>query len=211
MGTGKLIALGLGMLVLAAGAPQGRAVARPQGAGAAVAVGELLVARAEVPDARFARTVVLVVSRTAAGTAGLVLNHRGEAALAGLFPDVAAAAGRGDTAFVGGPVAPAQILCLLRTSGPLHEAAEVLPGVFVSSSLELMGMAFNAQQPASAFRVFQGYAGWKPGQLERELAAGAWTVQPGAAATVFDPDPATLWQRLSAPAPLRHPSRDDGP
>ena len=45
-------------------------------------------------------------------------------------------------------------------------------------------------------RVFAGYAGWGPGQLEAEVDAGAWHVERGVAATVFDDDPESLWPRL---------------
>ena len=40
-----------------------------------------------------------------------------------------------------------------------------------------------------------GYAGWAPGQLESELAAGAWFVVDPDETLLFDPDTATKWQR----------------
>jgi putative transcriptional regulator len=166
----------------------------------APAAGVLLVATPRVTSGRFHQAVVLLVTVSAKGAAGLVINQPGTTPLARLFPHSAAAQARTDAAFEGGPVAEKTILCLLHIQGPLREARALLPQVYFSTSPALMELALNAQQPAASFHVFQGYTGWTPGQLSRELAAGLWTVMPATAALVFDPDPATLWQRLLAPA-----------
>lgn len=169
-----------------------------------LAVGKLLVARAPVPDGRFRHAVVLLVGLSSQGeAAGLVLNRPGSTPLSRLFPGVTSAKGRSDAAYSGGPVDSSRIFCLLHLTGPLHEASTVLPGVYISDKVSLMHMALNAREPASSFRVFQGYAGWSPGQLPRELAAGLWTITPASIQLIFDHDPATLWARLSAPAVSR--------
>lgn len=166
----------------------------------ALHVGQLLIARAQVPDGRFRHAVVLLVGEGSQGFAGLVLNEPTATPVDRLFPGVASAQERNDVAFTGGPVDSARLFCLLHTKGPLREASLVLPGIYASTSLDLMHLALNARLPAISFRVFQGYAGWKPGQLQREIAAGLWTLRPGSAALIFDPDPATLWARLNRPA-----------
>jgi putative transcriptional regulator len=183
-------ALGLLPAGLAAQAPGGKDVT----------VGTLLVARDHVPDGRFHHAVVLVVGLSEKGAAGLILNEPGKTPLSRLFPKTPSAQERTDTAFAGGPVDPGRVFCLLQIAGPLREARAVLPGLYASANRNLMQLALNAIEPSSSFRVFQGYAGWKPGQLQREIAAGYWTLRPATAALVFDPDPATLWARLSAPA-----------
>lgn len=180
-----------------AGLGAAQAVAPPP---LAPAAGTLLVATPRVASGRFHQAVVLLVTYSEKGAAGLVINQPGTTPLAGLFPHWASAQGRTDVAFEGGPVGEKTILCLLHMEGQLREARALLPQVYFSTSPALMELAFNAQRPAASFRVFQGYTGWTPGQLSRELTAGLWTVMPATAAIVFDPDPATLWQRLSAPA-----------
>jgi putative transcriptional regulator len=52
-------------------------------------------------------------------------------------------------------------------------------------------------------RVYLGYSGWARGQLEREVALGAWDLVPATAATIFDPKPETLWRRLHTEANSR--------
>ena len=58
---------------------------------------------------------------------------------------------------------------------------------------------------AGHFRVFTGYAGWGAGQLEGELAAGAWALAQANAALLFDTPIDELWERL-APPRLPQPS-----
>jgi putative transcriptional regulator len=47
-----------------------------------------------------------------------------------------------------------------------------------------------------AVRLFSGYAGWSPGQLEGELEAGGWLVLPAALADAFTPEPDDLWRAV---------------
>jgi putative transcriptional regulator len=47
-----------------------------------------------------------------------------------------------------------------------------------------------------AIRVFAGYAGWGPGQLEREIDAGAWFVVPARPEDVMSDNPESLWKRV---------------
>jgi putative transcriptional regulator len=47
-----------------------------------------------------------------------------------------------------------------------------------------------------AIRVFAGYAGWGPGQLEREIEAGAWFIVPAEPGDVMSDDPEQLWKRV---------------
>ncbi|MGH9518281.1 MAG: YqgE/AlgH family protein [Terriglobales bacterium] len=179
----------MGLLVAAAGQSRGP---KPLAAGA------LLVAGARVPDGRFRQAVVLLVYVSEQGAAGLILNQPGGGPLPKLFPKDDAAKARTDSASIGGPVGGDNLFCLLRRDGQLREARAVLPGIYFSTSRDLMQLALNARLPPSSFRVFQGYSGWNPGQLQRELAAGLWTVLPGSAAIIFDTDPGTLWTRLHA-------------
>jgi putative transcriptional regulator len=164
-----------------------------------LSVGRLLVARRQVPDGRFRHAVILLVGLSAKGAAGLVLNEPGHTPLSRLFPKTTSAQARTDVAYAGGPVETSRLFCLLRNAGPLHEGSAVLPGVYASANRNLMHLALNATEPPSSFRVFQGYAGWKPGGLQREIAAGYWKIVTATAALIFDPDPATLWARLAAP------------
>jgi putative transcriptional regulator len=45
-------------------------------------------------------------------------------------------------------------------------------------------------------RVFAGYSGWGPGQLERELDESSWIVEPARADDVFTTEPHALWRTV---------------
>ncbi len=161
-------------------------------------VGKLLVASPRVTNAQFRHAVILLIGYDAKGAAGLVLNRAGDKPLAALFPDVASAQGRSDTAYWGGPVGDKLMFCLVAASGPLREARQVLPGLYFSNNKNLMDLALNAREAGATFRVYVGYAGWTAEQIKRELNAGDWKVETATAAIVFDPAPVTLWERLTA-------------
>jgi putative transcriptional regulator len=45
-------------------------------------------------------------------------------------------------------------------------------------------------------RIFAGYAGWTSGQLESEIAEGAWYVVDSEVGDTFDADPGRLWRSV---------------
>ncbi|GAU67957.1 hypothetical protein SSP35_06_00400 [Streptomyces sp. NBRC 110611] len=47
-----------------------------------------------------------------------------------------------------------------------------------------------------SLRIFAGYAGWGPGQLEDELVEGAWYVVESEPGDVSSPDPEQLWRAV---------------
>ncbi len=64
------------------------------------------------------------------------------------------------------------------------------------ASVDLEGDADDVVGVASALRIFVGYAGWSPGQLDDELVEGAWWVVPGSRADLFSDEPERLWSRV---------------
>jgi putative transcriptional regulator len=52
-----------------------------------------------------------------------------------------------------------------------------------------------AEVPELRARVFLGYAGWAPGQLEREIAEGSWLVVPVDPALVFEESHERVWEQ----------------
>jgi len=90
------------------------------------------------------------------------------------------------------------MLILTRGLAPSADARPLIDDVFMHSNLDALEAAFDRRMhDSSALRFFAGHASWGPGQLEEEIADGAWTVVPGSAALIFDPAPATLWRRLA--------------
>ena len=159
--------------------------------------GTLLVASEQLDDETFRETVVLLVHHAQEGSVGVAINRPTWVTTREVFPRVDYLhTYRGDI-FHGGPLAQATVLILTRALPPSADAQPLVDDVFMHSNLDALETLFDRRaHDASALRFYAGHASWGPGQLEEELAAGAWTVVPGSAALIFDPEPATLWRRL---------------
>ncbi len=154
--------------------------------------GSFLVARSVLQDPNFRQSVVLLLQHGAEGAFGLVVNR--PAPVKGApFP-----------VFSGGPC-PAQGLLMLHGHDdwldmtPEQKGNHLAPGIFIGNAECLKHASDSESDEGLRFRVFSGYAGWGPGQLERELIAGAWSVVPANGQLLFDTPPEDLWDKLAPP------------
>jgi len=159
--------------------------------------GRLLVATPNLGDPNFERTVVLVLEHGDEGALGVVLNRPSELDLAEPLPEWARAAAHPSVVFIGGPVAPSAAVCLARlgryggTEGWLP-----LPPDGVVGTLDLDSDPDEAIPRLDEIRVFAGYAGWGPGQLESEIDDGGWFVVDADPADPLSPAPERLWAQV---------------
>jgi len=149
--------------------------------------GRLLVATPALVDPNFRRTVVLVAEHGEAGAMGVVLNRPSDTAVAEAVPELVPLTGDEEPVFVGGPVAVDSLLALAEVEDP-DDASELLLGT----------VAFVRDPDVSTLRgrVFVGYAGWSPGQIEAELDEESWIVVPAEPDDVFSDDPDELWSSV---------------
>ena len=154
--------------------------------------GHLLVAAPSLLDPNFHRTVVLVLDHTDDGALGLVLNRPSRTAVGELLEPWAAVAAAPGLVHVGGPVEPTAVIAL----------GGVPPGVAtdgwepIVDGLRVVDLGADVALAATeltAIRVFAGYAGWGPGQLEAEVGEDAWLTAPAMATDALTADPDGLW------------------
>jgi len=131
--------------------------------------GHLLIAAPSLFD-YFRRTVVLVLEHTPDGAMGVVLGRETETLVVDAVPALAELAGDEDVVYLGGPVAPEAVVAL----GDFEQPDEA--GTRVVGSLGTLDPD-GANDSLRRLRVFAGYAGWAPGQLDAELDSEAWIVQ----------------------------------
>ena len=130
--------------------------------------GQLLIASPSMTD-WFRRAVVLVVEHTDEGAFGLVLNRPSETMVGEAAPELADLIGAEHLIHVGGPVAPNAVTAVGEHPDP-SGATKLVVGT--------VGMVDLDRPPElSRLRVFAGYAGWGPGQLDGELESEAWIVE----------------------------------
>lgn len=130
--------------------------------------GQLLVAAPSMGD-WFHRTVILVVEHSEQGAFGLVLNRPSETTVGEVAPELGALIGDEHVLHVGGPVQPNAVTAIGEHQDP-GEATKLIVGQ--------VGMVDLDEPPElSRVRVFAGYAGWGPEQLDDELDQEAWIVE----------------------------------
>jgi putative transcriptional regulator len=132
--------------------------------------GQLLVAAPSLFD-YFRRSVVLVIEHTPDGAMGVVLNRESETRVADAVPQLAQLADADDLVMLGGPVSP-QSLVAVGEFGDLAEAGTHVVGQLGTLDPEA------GNESLRRLRVYAGYAGWAPGQLDGELEQEAWVVLP---------------------------------
>ena len=168
--------------------------------------GRLLVATPLLGDPNFRGSVIFLCRHDAVdGSLGFILNRPTEVPIGKALPDRPELAIRQERLWVGGPVEGGCLWALHRRCDLGMEGDSVGRGVYFSADSRVLRrlLATNGPDPAGVqFRLFVGYAGWGPGQLEAEINEGAWCVVPGLPCAVFSPDPARLWCEMSARALL---------
>jgi putative transcriptional regulator len=146
----------------------------------------LIVARAELPDANFRDATVLVMNNIAPALAGLIVNRPTSIAVSELFPDMKRLAQLDDKVYFGGPVHIDTVSFLFRADAPPEGAVQVLDGVYLSTKVELLRKLLGREKPMEGLRIFIGYAGWGPGQLQGEIARGDWKLVPAEKGALFE-------------------------
>ena len=168
------------------------------------AAGHLLVATPLLRDPHFARTVLYLLEHDGGGTVGVVLNRPSHTPVGQVLPDWHDAVSGPAVVFSGGPVQPDGALCLGQL-GPAADAGEhakeLVDGV---TTVDLDGDLGAIATSNRRLRVFAGHAGWSPGQLDDELAEGAWWVLPGSPDDLFSERPRQMWRTVlrRQPPPL---------
>lgn len=144
----------------------------------------LLVAKPGLADPNFSETVVLVTQTPEQHTVGVILNR----------PTPRKLEGSGEPLYFGGPVMREVMVALFRAEQAPQKAFHVLKGIYLSMHPEDVDpQKARAGQP---YRLYLGFSGWAPGQLESEMRRDGWYVLPASAELLFRTDTSGLWREL---------------
>ncbi|MDF3292953.1 YqgE/AlgH family protein [Streptomyces sp. RB6PN23] len=163
--------------------------------------GRLLVATPALADPNFDRAVVLLLDHDEEGTLGVVLNRPTPVGVGDVLEAWAQLAGVPQVVFQGGPVSLDSALGLAVVPGEAREDGEGEPLGWrrVHGAIGLVDLEAPPELLAAelgSLRIFAGYSGWGPGQLEDELVEGAWYVVESEPGDVSSPDPERLWRSV---------------
>jgi putative transcriptional regulator len=156
--------------------------------------GFFLVAKPSILDPNFSRTVVLVTPTPDGGILGVILNRPTKRSLAEILPGNERLARFTEPLRFGGPVEPGGLFALFRGTEEPGPSFPVIGDVRLA--LQPATVEQLLLKPPEALRLFVGYAGWAPGQLDNELARGDWWTLKADVDSIFRKDTGTLWDEL---------------
>jgi len=159
--------------------------------------GQFLVATPVIHLPPFARSVVLVLEHDETGAVGVILNRDSGLLVSDLLPDIETLVADPPHVFIGGPVSTDTAVALARAP----------KGSFLRPTpLGTIGLVDPTNLPdgVTAMRIFAGYSGWDPDQLEAELDEGAWWPMLADVRSIFS-DTHDLWRETVRRAPGRIP------
>jgi putative transcriptional regulator len=159
-------------------------------------VGHLLVATPGLRDPNFERTVVLLVAHEAGGALGVVLNRATEVAVAEVLGAWGGVASDPPVVFEGGPVQPEAAICLARIRAGAVDMRGFSRVEGSIGTVDLSNDPDSMRNQLQEVRVFAGYAGWSPGQLEEEIASGSWLTFKALPSDAFTERPDDLWSMV---------------
>ena len=151
--------------------------------------GYLLIAAPRMSDDWFAQTVVLVLDQNEDETFGVILNRPTKETVGDLWKEVGNIPCASDAPVYAGGPADGPVIVLHQD----EESADlpVVPRVFLSVEKEHLEELVREDERRQ--RLFVGTAGWKKGQLEREIAHGDWLLLPATEELIFA-SPEEQWQ-----------------
>ncbi len=153
--------------------------------------GQLLIAIPDLPDSNFFRSVVFILQHSDEGATGVILNRPSNVTVSTVWDEVSEeeTCNSNEKVNVGGPVEGP--LIAIHTS-PAFSESEIIPGVYMSMRRDNLNLLVKQDQ--CAYKIYSGYSGWSPGQLEAEIDQGGWLSMPAKKEHVFGPID-SLWKK----------------
>lgn len=161
--------------------------------------GKLLVASPLIGDPNFERSVILMLEHDSTAALGLVLNNPTQTEVAEMLPQWSPWCARPAHFFLGGPVSPESVICLGTALSGTNDTFRLISANLGTVDLNMEPDELGIE--LEEIRVFAGYSGWGPGQLESELAVDAWFVLEADPHDALMSDPAELWSMVLARQP----------
>lgn len=155
-----------------------------------------LIAVPQLGDPNFHHCIILMLEHNPQGAIGLVINDPTDLSLSTFAENHAISCHSNfNSAYVyrGGPVDIAAGW-ILHTDDSAPEKQEIMPGLYVSGSQETL--VHLLESGFKKMRLLLGYAGWGSGQLDAEMARGAWISSEVNVKHIFDTESHQIWNAV---------------
>jgi putative transcriptional regulator len=161
------------------------------------AAGSLLVASRGLQDPNFTRSVVFILEYSDEGALGIVLNRPTSIDLSSVIRELESSPYGRDRLFAGGPVEINTLWIIVSGPSRPEPSRRIFGDVYLCTSLSaLEGIVDSDGKSTALLRVYAGYTGWGPGQLDQEIARGDWHILKADRESVFSTSPLDLWNLL---------------
>lgn len=162
---------------------------------------QFLIAMPALADPNFSHTVTFIFEHNDNGALGIIINRPLDITLADVLSHMSMESVRQDISdipvFFGGPVQQERGFVIHQPTGNWESSLKISESTAVTTSQDVLEALSQGTGPAKMF-VALGYAGWGPGQLERELADNAWLSGPADPSILFDTPVAKRWEAAAA-------------
>ena len=178
--------------------------------------GSLLIAAPDMPDPNFSRAIVYLIEHDHTGSLGVVITRHSQTEVASILPAWGDVCASPAVFHIGGPVKPdtgiALAVLAAGADGSYDVGLQQIEGrVHV---VDLDSDPAQLRDRCDGMRVFVGYTGWAPGQLQGELDRGDWYVAPSLPTDLLAPAHVDVWgevlRRQDMPLPLYATYTGDG-
>ena len=157
-----------------------------------------LVARDDMPDPMFQRTVILMVPSAPEDPviAGVIVNKPTNVMLAQLLGRLPGLKHPDQKLYFGGPVAAGEPILLVRGTHPAKGTTRLMDKLYAGNSAATITAILTHDWSPQDTRLFMGRAQWTRDQLRLEILRGAWDAMPADVDLIFKSDPAAVWRSL---------------
>tara|TARA_Y100000590_G_scaffold463244_1_gene629531 strand:+ start:4354 stop:4905 length:552 start_codon:yes stop_codon:yes gene_type:complete len=158
--------------------------------------GQFLVSMPSLEDERFFKTVIFMCAHSTEGAMGIIINKKIDY---DLYPDLLQQLGidkplGNKKLFLryGGPVESGRGFILHTDEIMRKESITIDKGIVLTSTAEFFEDLAKGQGPKKSILAL-GYAGWEPGQLEKEITANSWMNLSTDSGFLFDEEVSNKW------------------
>ena len=156
--------------------------------------GKLLISEPFMNDPNFKRSVVLLASHNEEGSVGFVLNRPMELKLEQILDEFE---GNDFPIFDGGPVQRDSLFYVHTLGDAIPDSINILGDLYWGGNFETVKALLHGKKVSkNELRLFIGYSGWGPEQLQAEIKSNSWLVAPASIDIVMTNDWNKLWKEV---------------
>jgi putative transcriptional regulator len=160
--------------------------------------GKFLLATPQMPDPRFHEMVIYMCSHNHEGAMGFVVNQPSPFSLGEIYENahIDPPDGNLPPVYIGGPVETTAAFFLFSAEYHPTSFLDVSLSTRVSGDSRIL-VDIAAGRGPKDFIFLLGYAGWAPGQLEKELIQNGWLILPASYNDIFHTPYEQKWKKVA--------------